>query len=279
MNKAAQALLNDPEIKPLFFDARKVTQADGSEQTVQTRRTYLRFNQREEKEREARELSSVLEDPLAVKKLINPGKIRQRLMAQRRDIVTQTPPALTASQRDKVASLEKALFEQWTENMPSDEAQRRKPPGARDHHDAWNAKNKLAILHWKTARMVLNPDSRESDLCNIERYRPSRPGANLNLDAQINGVFAQTPASRENFDAVFERDWRSKETQAEFIARMKAQGVEVSFKARPLRTQKDGGKVYEAKDGKMFSGPMAKARHTRYQNLLDRKARAEGALA
>src|SRR3990172_6201099 len=95
-----QALVHDPEIRPLFYDKRRVTKADGSETDVEVQRNYLRSWQREEKEREIGEIQRVLDDPIARKSITNPGRVVHRIAAQKRDLTSQKPPVLSASQGD-----------------------------------------------------------------------------------------------------------------------------------------------------------------------------------
>ena len=94
------------------------------------------------------------------------------------------------------------LREQWSTNMPSREEMRRN----RDALHAtsamnvlrWEKENKSKILEWKKIVARLEPDSDDPDLCNIERYRPSRPFV-YDSTAQIAGHHAMSQRQKDNW--------------------------------------------------------------------------------
>ena len=82
--KEIQALIHDPELRPLLFEQRRVSQPDGTETTVEAPRNFMRARLRRERIAEAEELESALRDPFAKKHLTNPEVLRRRAMAPRR---------------------------------------------------------------------------------------------------------------------------------------------------------------------------------------------------
>jgi len=283
--KDIEAIVQDPEVRPLFFEKRRFTDGEGEEREVEVQRNYLRSWQREETADEIRKIQDVLDDPIAKKGITDIGRVTRRLAGLKRDLKTQSPPPLTANQRDKVDRLNRLCLAQFREGMPTDEQMRRKPPGAVDHHRKWDEQNKRAVLFWKTTQLLKHPDSQDVDLCNVERFRPSPGTRNLNVDAQIPGVFALSPEAKDKYDEVFDKDWRAKETQEDFVKRMAAQGIQVEFKrARPLRAPRES-KTYDCScsqcqtSGRIWTGPMAAARLKRHQNEIAREQRVQEATA
>ena len=265
MHPQVAAFATDPEIKDLL-DV-----------------NYLRFEQREEHRQDIDEVESVLNDPARRKQVQNPSKLRQQTDLRKRNLERQTPPKLTGSQQDKLARLERVALSAFTENMPTREDMRHRPPGVVDHHEAWEKANKRTVILWKRTRLLLNPESRERDLCNIEIHRPSSTTRSLMGDALINRPFALSAEAKANFDGI---DWQGPAGQrvnAE-IQRLIDEGkIKVNYHARrgALRPQKDVGKVYECKHdgcgGRIFSGKFAKSnfqRHTERHILVGAEATA-----
>lgn len=284
-SKEIEAIVHDPEIRPLLYEKRRFTDVEGEEREVEVQRNYLRWTQREETKDEIGKLQTVLEDPIARKAITDIGRVTRRIAGLRRDLKTQSPAPLTASQRDKANKLNRLCREHFTQGMPTDEQMRRKPPGAVDHHRAWDEASKSSVLYWKATQILLHPESKDVDLCNIERFRPSPHTRNLDVDGQIPGVFALSPEAKEKYDDVFDRDWRAKETQDDFVRRMAAQGIHVQFKrARALRTPRPS-KTYDCScaqcqaSGRIWTGPMAAARLKRHQNEVAREQRMQEASA
>lgn len=247
MPTETEVLANDPEIKPLLGV------------------NYLRKHQRVEREREISEVERKLNDPIESRFLANPGQLAQQNEQRKKVFLSQCPPEkLTTSQRDKLFRLSKASLEAFTENMPTREQLRHKVPGGTDHLRSWEAKNKPDVLRWKRAQILLNPQSDDRELCSIDKFRPAFGNANHGESA-LGRVFAQTPQSRENWDAI---DWGAKETKEEFIKRMGEQGLKVTFTKRPLRQFGDKGKVYECNhescEGRIFSGGWGKRNYERH---------------
>lgn len=199
-----EALANDPEIKPLL-----VRDVDGRE----VPRTYMRHAQRANETAEVEALDRKLTDPVERRFLQNPGKLMQQNELRKKNLLAQSPPTdLRPSQREKLAKLERATRDVVAENMPTAEQMRHNPPGAVDHHMAWDRHTKPALLTWKSVRVLLNPHSDALDLCNFERYRPRNAATReLFTDGQIGGQFALSPQAKQNFDRI---DFSSPEVAA-----------------------------------------------------------------
>lgn len=226
-----EALADDPELKPLLTRTVKDGPADA---TREVPINYMRFAQRESESREVAEIDRKLTDPVERRFLANPGKLKQQNDRRRANLLAQSPPTdLRSSQRDKLKRLEAETREYVRENMPTAEDMRHNPPGAVDHHRAWERATKRAMLTWKTARILLNPTSDATDLANFERYRPTAAQTrSLFTDAQISGQFALGPQAKANYDGI---DWNSPDVAAE-VERLIADGkvkVRVSGAPRP----------------------------------------------
>lgn len=200
-----EALANDPEVKPLLAV------------------NYMRHAQRASESSEIEAMDRKLTDPVERRFLQNPGKMKQQNDRRKANLQAQSPPTdLRPSQREKLAKLEVVTRAFVAENMPTAEQMRHNPPGAVDHHIAWDRYTKRALLAWKAARILLNPTSDARDLANFERYRPSNAATrNLFTDGQIPGQFALSPQAKANYEAI---DW-SDPTVAEKIQALIDQGL------------------------------------------------------
>lgn len=198
-----ETLAQDPEVKPLLAV------------------NYMRHAERVSELREVEELDRKLNDPAERKHLSNSGRLGQQNKRRKANLEAQSPPMdLTASQRDKLRKIEVVTRGFVAENIPTTEQMRHNPPGTVDHHMAWERETQPAMLAWKAARILLNPDSDAVDLANFERYRPSAETRNLYSDGQIPRKFAFGPDAKVNYDKI---DWTSPET-AEHVQEMINQG-------------------------------------------------------
>jgi hypothetical protein len=199
-----EALAQDPDVKPLL-----TREVDGREVT----RTYLRHAERTTEAAEIETTERKLTDPVERRFLTNPGKLAQQNAQRRKNLMAQSPPTdLTVVQRDKLARLERETRAFVAENMPTAEQMRHNPPGAVDHHMAWDRHAKPALLVWKNVRLLLNPRSDAVDLANFERYRPANAATrSLFSDGQIPGQWALGPQAKAHYDDI---DWSSPEVAA-----------------------------------------------------------------
>lgn len=222
-----ETLANDPDIKPLL-----VREVDGREMS----RTYLRHVERSSEAAEVEAVERKLADPVERRFLQNPGKLKQQNDRRKQNLVAQSPPTdLRAAQRDKLAKLEAATRDFVAENMPTAEQMRHNPPGAVDHHIAWDRHTKRAMLTWKNCRLLLNPHSDAGDLANFERYRPANSATrNLFTDGQIPGQFALSPQAKANYDQI---NW----SDPEVLQEAARHGLVKNGAAHP-RTKKPGKK-------------------------------------
>ena len=211
MATTIDALANDPEIKPLLVEQRRMPQPDGTEAVAEAPRNFMRTRLRAERQAEAEELEGVLSDPYARKRITNPDVLKRRAAATRRDLVTQTPPATTARQRDKLLALTRACEASIREGMPTAQEMRRNPPGVADRHRRWDRAKKLSVLLWKSARQILDPHNDDKDYLNVETLRRQGMTNNPDVDAQIGGVFALTPQAKDNYDEI---NWKDPAFQA-----------------------------------------------------------------
>lgn len=100
---------------------------------------------------------------------------------------TQTAKPFVGKEIDEAIRLEVELRERILQGMPSQEEMRKNPHGAVDKHIAWEKRNKSNIELWKNCKLRLNPGSEDRDLCNFEKYRPTKNS--LNMDStQIAGT-------------------------------------------------------------------------------------------
>jgi len=218
-----QALATDPEIQALVA------------------KDYLPYWQRDpgnpsSRAREIVELERMLENPVTKPK--NPGQYLQRIKAQKHDLESQTPPPLTAGQRDKIQKLVELCKASFQEGMLTQEEYRRNPPGAVDAHTAWDRAKKPHVLLYKRGMQLLHPHSEAMDLTNIEKFRPATPTRNLHLDGQVPGVFALSAQAKAHYDEI---DWPHPSESLDAMAtRLKGAGYTVrKRRGSALRTPKE----------------------------------------
>lgn len=184
-----ETLAADPEIKPLL-DV-----------------NYMRHAERQSEAGEIATIERKLTDPVERRFLQNPGKLQQQTERRKHNLQRQSPPDdLRPSQKDKLLKLEAVTRAFCRENMPTAEAMRHNPPGTVDHHIAWEAQCKPALIVWKRTMILLNPASPAMDLANFEKHRPSAATRNLYPDGTIPGKFALSTAAKQNYDGI---DWSS----------------------------------------------------------------------
>lgn len=229
-----EALAQDADLKPLLYR----TMEDGRE----VERTYLRHAERKSEGEEVESMERKLTDPVERRFLQNPGKLKQQNDVRKRNLLAQSPPTdLKPAQRDKLAKLERVTRDFVATNMPSAEQMRHNPPGAVDHHIAWDRAVKPAMLAWKNVRILLNPHSDALDLANFERYRPANAQTrNLFTDGQIGGVFGLSPEARQNYDQI---DFSNPEIAAQIQAAIDRGDFKVRVSGTPAQGRAKAAKV------------------------------------
>lgn len=121
-------------------------------------------------------------------------------------LASEAAQPIPAERMDEAVKMEAALRAAWLDGMPTQAEMRRNPPGAVDKNRSWDKKHKVEVLTWKHLRRRLHASGvsdfgldDESDVSNIEKFRPRGGSGELNLaPAQIEGnTMALPPAGAE----------------------------------------------------------------------------------
>ena len=166
-------------------------------------KVLLRPDQVKELKEEKQRVEENLSDPFLRHKIRKPGDLVRRRDAITKTIAEQTAEKLNTEEHNTLFALEKELRAKWSEGMLSDETMRKNPPGAVDQHRRWETVNKATIRKWKNVVRQLEPDNDDTDLANIERYRPKGEANRLRTDAQISGHMSYGNVPQENWDDIF----------------------------------------------------------------------------
>lgn len=161
---------------------------------------YLTMQERVDREKELKNLDDQLGQPDWVLSRMQLTADRIHSMRSRRgrlkkELEKQSPPTdLTGEQKDALYKLEGELADQIRTGMVGEEDMRRNPAGAVDRNIRWLKATKGFQLTWKNVRRLLNPDSEEKDLANVDMLRPRAfiPGGPSIMDttAQAVGVMS-----------------------------------------------------------------------------------------
>jgi hypothetical protein len=168
---------------------------------------YLRHNEREKRKTEANRLKQMLTRQNVYDANIGEESRKQAMIHLTRleeDLEDHSPPTdLSGETKDALYKELQREEEIYRQGMVSHEEMRRNPVGAVDRHLKHSKANRDRALKIKNLRMLLNPDSDEQDLCNLENLRPSivRPDGTSTFmpGAQISGHFAMTPQAKANW--------------------------------------------------------------------------------
>lgn len=190
---------------------RNVSNARG--RLVQPAVRYLRHHEREKRKDEANRIRSML-DPVNIQ-LAKMGsqsisQARQHLNALEDDLEKNSPPTdLSGSARDALWKELKREEDIYRQGLLTHEQMRRNHVGAVDRHIRHERTvvdgmtNKTRALKIKNLRVLINPDSDEQDLANLEDLRSHgiMPGVAqpYTSEAQIPGVFAMSPLAKQNW--------------------------------------------------------------------------------
>ena len=123
----------------------------------------------------------------------NPEAVQKDLNQLEGMLANQAPQPISHDRMDEAVKLEAALREAWLDGMPTQAEMRRNTTGACDKHRAWDKKHKSSVLTWKHLRRRLHASGisdfgldDESDISNVEKFRPRGGSGEENLDrAQI----------------------------------------------------------------------------------------------
>lgn len=145
----------------------------------------LRPNQIEELKDEERALENKLRHADVMP--VDRGAVQGQLRRVKQHLDIQSPKDIQGKEKDTMVQETGELLEKILEGMPSQEEMRKNPPGAVDKHRKWEKRNKQAIVNWKNNMLTLNKGTEDTDVANLEKYRPK--ASTLNMDnAQITGT-------------------------------------------------------------------------------------------
>jgi len=161
----------------------------------------LRYHQREDYKGEIESMEAMLPN---LKTPQDRGDVQRRLSRVKQSLVTQSPAGVPGSVKDRLYAESQRLEASFRQGMLSQEQMRKNPAGSVGQHMKWESANKKDILRWKNIQQMLEPDSNDPDLSNIEKVRPSGPLDRLRTDAQIGGHMTFGTVSQEKWDQAFE---------------------------------------------------------------------------
>jgi hypothetical protein len=165
-----------------------------SDAQIATTENVLHPRQVSELTEEKRRLERVFEAPSYVRAQLQDGGANIAKQIREVDrVLAQSPRPYGNEDIDAAHRAEAELRANWLEGMPTQAEMRRNPPGAVDRHRRWEKAKKNAVLKWKQVRRRLHATgvsvdrlSDESDISNIEMYRPAGGPQELSMDnAQI----------------------------------------------------------------------------------------------
>ena len=150
----------------------------------------------------------VTEEKLRNPSIQDKGAVQRQLRNLKLQYERQAPEPLSGAEKDQLSTKEKALREEITQGMLSQEEMRKNPPGAVDTHMRWERGNKAKIMEWKNMRLQLaadgsSPDTWDRDVANLERFRPTGARERVRLDAQIPGKMAFGSVPEDKWQEAF----------------------------------------------------------------------------
>ena len=164
----------------------------------------LRPEQRKQYESELQRLGAIAQAPPYVQG--DRGEAVKRYREIKRTVESQTAKPLDPDRASTVHALTKAVIQRTIQPaMLPQSVMRRNPAGAVDAFmKRENAPEvKRAVRAVKRALFALDPETDDIDHANLEKYRPSglNPDgtATFMADAQIAGMFGQTPLAKANW--------------------------------------------------------------------------------
>ena len=144
----------------------------------------------------------------------------------------ETPPDMDGATKDIINNKIQALEEKIQRTMPTKETMRRNPAGAVHENTQHHQLTKRDQILWKNLKKVIEPDSEDPDLCNLEILRPSiiqRGGTSTFMaDAQISGHSALSESVKENVP-----DFMDKVVEGSALGQIQA--VEESVETAPKK--------------------------------------------
>lgn len=182
-------------------------QANSRGRLLQPARRYLRYNEKAKRQDEAKRLKDMLSPQnIMVSKMgeQSVAMARKHLNSIEEDLEENSAPTnLPGETKDALYKTLNEEIEIYRQGMVPHEEMRRNPVGAVDRHLKHERANKDRALKIKNLLIMLNPDSDEQDLCNLEKYRPHinlpQGASSYMAEAQIPGVFGMTALAKENW--------------------------------------------------------------------------------
>ena len=260
---------------------KNITDEDGH--VVQPAMRYLTMQERIDREADLKNLEDTLNQPAWVLSRMElthdrVNSMRQRRQRLKKELQTYSPPTdISGPTKDALYQKEKELAAQIQEGMVPREDMTRNPVGAVDQNIKWQRQKKAAILAWKNIKRILNPDSEEKDLANVEQLRPARfhaGGVPLYYpEAELPSKFSMTAEAKENFDDTFP-DSPTIDTPLKQAERREAEELLAKAEAENAALKEQLAKLGRDRDGQIAlrkqRREVSKARMEKY--WADRKA-------
>lgn len=235
----------DPTIRPLLYDEKGRP------------KRYLRFTERLAREEEIAGIERVLNDPdpAVRRRLENKGQVLQQLARSKRALENQSPPAVSGAVRDALVKRGRALERHLNATMlPHGEINvklKDLSPNVRDYERRWQKQNKPTINEWKTIQVLLNRDSDEPNVANVERLRPAMPRGMPMSRAYLPARGYAPPLSAQGLANYDQIEWSPEDAQerAEHLAKagVKVRKATAADVARPAPESTKGGDCRKCK--------------------------------
>ncbi len=199
--------MSELDVQHILTKAATVTNISERGRLKQKATRYLTAKEVEAKTAEAANIRAMLSYQGPGANQSSEGKVQWagRVRNLEDDIEANSPEPLTVEQKNVVYARKQQLEGFIREGMLTVEEMRRNPVTAVDRHIKWDKAKKAAVLEWKNLCRLLEPNSDEQDLANVERLRPTMATSGMNAtstfmpEAQIPGVFAMTPLAKQNW--------------------------------------------------------------------------------
>lgn len=168
-------------------------------------RNLLRPNQHQLLQEEVASLKEQLKDPAIQFK----NKVVRRVREVEKQLEVGSPQSLQGEQKDRVARRVKTLVDKVRVGMLTNEELRKAPVGAVDRLRKWERHNKKDITELKNGLLMLaagqgDYTGEETDVANLEKFRPWSPSQGYRANAIIEGQMAyQNPQAQAGFDLIF----------------------------------------------------------------------------
>jgi hypothetical protein len=138
----------------------------------------LRYRQRQELEHEINVLTQTDRSEEAAKAFRTGTSMYDRRTGKRalrkaeKMLADQMPPKLNTEQKNWLTKEITRLEERISTGMPTKQDMRLNPPGTVGRHMKWEQTNQKDIRRWQNAKVILEPDSEDPELCSHEQFRP-----------------------------------------------------------------------------------------------------------